>query len=93
VAVVTGSGSLWSNAFSVVGDLGPGNQLVVSNGGVVFADTAVYVGFNAASTNNRLVVDGGTLRTTNFSGTSVLDVRRGTNVLNAGLVEVDQLLL
>jgi T5SS/PEP-CTERM-associated repeat protein len=66
--------------------------LHVAAGGAVQANSA-YLGFNAASTNNRVTVDGGTLRATNVSGTGVLNINRGTNVLNAGLIETDQLLL
>jgi T5SS/PEP-CTERM-associated repeat protein len=94
LAVVTGPGSVWSNAFELrVGNVGPASRLVVSNGGTVFASNAVFVGFDPASLRNRLVVDGGTLRTVNASASGTLDVRRGTNVLNAGLVEVDRLLV
>jgi T5SS/PEP-CTERM-associated repeat protein len=94
LAVVTGAGSMWSNRLNLnVGLDALGNRLVVSNGAIVFASNAVYVGFAPTSTNNRVTVDGGTLRVTNAAGTGVLDVRRGTNVLNAGLVEADQLLL
>ena len=38
-----------------------------------------------------IAIVGGTLRVTNLAGTGVLDIRRGTNALNGGLVEVDQL--
>ena len=65
---------------------------MVSNGGVVSA-AGVLVGQNALSIGNRLTVDGGTLRVTNAGGTAVLDIRRGTNVLNAGLIVADRLLL
>ncbi len=94
VVLVTGSGSAWNTTFNLsVGQSGAGSQLVVSNGGVAFAGNGLYLGADTSSTNNRIVVDGGTLRTTNFLGMSAFDVRRGTNVLNAGLVEVDTLLL
>jgi T5SS/PEP-CTERM-associated repeat protein len=94
LAVVTGAGSVWSNAFDLrVGNGGAANQLIVSNSGTVSANNAVYVGVDPASVRNRLVVDGGTLRVTNVSAGGTLDVRRGTNVLNAGFVEVDRLLL
>jgi hypothetical protein len=76
-----------------VGSDGADNRLVVSSGGTVFAGSAVYAGLFPTSTGNRLTVDGGTLRTTNASATGTLDVRRGTNVLNAGLIDVDRLLL
>src|SRR6185503_2481889 len=61
--------------------------------GTVIASNAVYVGFDPASLRNRLIVDGGTLRVTNVLLNGTLDVRRGTNVLNAGLVEADRLLV
>ncbi|HEX5219684.1 MAG TPA: hypothetical protein VFZ59_08965 [Verrucomicrobiae bacterium] len=94
LVIVTGAGSAWSNNGVLrVGDIGPGSQLIVSNGGTVFAGGSAYVGLNVFSISNRVTVDGGTLRVTNATGTGVLDVRRGTNVLNAGLVEVDQLLV
>ncbi len=93
VAVVTGTGSLWTNSFDLtVGFSGSGNQLVVSNGGTVSA-TNVFVGFDSSSTNNRVTVDGGSLFATNVAGTGALDIRRGTNVLNAGLIVTDTLLL
>lgn len=90
--LVTDPGTRWlvgNNLY--VGSNGALSRLVVSNGATVAAGN-LFVGLNASSTNNRVVVDGGTLRVTNAAGTSVFDVRRGTNVLTAGLVEVDQLL-
>ncbi len=94
LALVTGANSIWSNRTDLtVGVLRGGNQLVVSNGGTAFSAGSILVGDNPSSTNNRVIVEGGTLRTTNTAGTGVLEVRRGTNVLNAGLMEVDQLLM
>jgi len=91
--LVTGAGSVWRNQNDLtVGNFGPANRLVVSSGGTVSASN-LFIGFTSSSTNNRLTVDGGTLRVTNAAGTGVLGVRRGTNVLNAGLIEVDQLLM
>ena len=93
LALLTGAGSTWSNWGNVfVGFAGQGNQLVVSNSASMSASN-VFVGFNLNSLNNRLTVDGGTLRITNLTGNGTLDVRRGTNVLNAGLIEVDRLLV
>ncbi len=90
LALLTGAGSVWSNALELtVGLNSRRNQVVVSNGAALFAGNALYVGFNASSTDNRIFVDGGTLRVTNLTGTGVLDIRRGTNVLNAGLIEAD----
>lgn len=88
--VVDGGTLRASNLY--VGSNGAFNLLVVSNSGAVFGGNVV-IGSTASSTNGRVVVDGGTLRATNAAGTSMLDVRRGTNVLNAGLVDVDQLVL
>ncbi len=94
LAVVTGPGSTWSNLTDLaVGVNGAGNSLVVSNGGLVSANDNIYVGATATSTNNRVIVDGGTLRVTNAAVTGVLDVRRGTNQLVSGLIETDRLLL
>jgi T5SS/PEP-CTERM-associated repeat protein len=91
--IVTGAGSLWSNRLDViVGGLGRGNRLVVNDGGTVLGGN-VFVGQESTSTNNRVVVDAGTLLVTNMAGTGVLDIRRGTNVLNAGLMDVDQLVM
>ncbi len=54
--LVTGPGSVWSNAlFLVVGSYGAGNSLVISNQGAVFDGTA-YVG--AIGGNNSVLVTG-----------------------------------
>jgi hypothetical protein len=55
--------------------------------------TRVTLGEFELSTGNRVVVAGGTLRATAADGAGFLDVRRGTNVLQAGLVDVDRLVL
>jgi len=91
LAVVTGAGSLWANSNDiVVGSSGKGNQLVVGDGGTVQAANA-YVGAN--SIDNRVTVSGGNLIVTNSGGTGTLNILRGTNVLNAGLIQTDNLLL
>jgi T5SS/PEP-CTERM-associated repeat protein len=93
-AMITGPGSQWSNRDQLaVGSAGRGNRLVVSNAAVMTTATRAVIGEFTASTNNRVVVDGGAWQATNTARNSILDVRRGTNVLNAGLVEVDHLLL
>ncbi len=64
--LVTGSGSLWSNAYDViVGDAagyGPpnssGNSLTVTNGGVVLAGGNLYVGYYGSS-NTLTIASGG----------------------------------
>lgn len=92
-AVVTGAGSVWNMPGTLtIGDFGSGNQLLVTNGGTVLAGN-LFVGANSGSANNRVTVDGGTLRVTNATASAMLDVRRGTNVLTAGLIEADTLLV
>jgi fibronectin-binding autotransporter adhesin len=90
-AVVTGAGSLWSNRNTLtVGNNASGNLLIVSNSGTVFASNGVYLGFNPGALANRIEITGGNLIVTNLAGTGTLDVRRGTNVLNGGLVDADR---
>ena len=91
--VITGPGSSWTNGVTLtVGNAGSGNRLVITNGGEFRNDSSgVILGATSQSTNNRIVVDGGTLRTLGSSG--VLDIRRGTNVFNAGLIDARQLLI
>lgn len=92
-AVVTGSGSMWTMGGNLdVGVGGSQSQLIVSNGGTVAAVVEATVGSSFAS-HNRLTVDGGTLRVTNVSNSGALNVRGGTNVFNAGLIDVDQLVV
>src|SRR5439155_14107239 len=69
------------------------SRLIVSNEALFFSSVGVSVGDTASSTNNRVLVDGGTLLLNNTNATASLDVRRGTNVLNAGLIDVGQLRL
>ena len=93
-AVLTGPGSLWTSLVSLfVGAGGAGNRLVVTNGAVAASDFTVFVGSTPTSTNNRVIVDGGTLRATNSSNSGLFDIRRGTNQFNAGLIETDFLLM
>ena len=57
-ALVTGSNSVWSSAGTIeVGFLGSGNQVVVSNGGVVLANNVV-LGDGTIASNNLAVVTG-----------------------------------
>ncbi|MBI3882158.1 MAG: hypothetical protein HY301_19120 [Verrucomicrobia bacterium] len=93
-ALVTGAGSIWSNNTGlVVGSSGSSNRLVLTNSGTAFASNSVVIGFSANSTSSRVIVDGGTLRVSNATSTGFLDVRRGTNVLNAGLIEANRLVV
>jgi len=75
-----------------MGSLSPGNRLIVSNGATACANSFI-VGFTNTSLNNRIIVDGGMLIATNPGSGGLLDLRRGTNVFNSGLIEVDRLLV
>ena len=92
-ALVSGIGSLWSNANSLfVGDSGPGSQLAVSDNGTVTAPYIV-VGNNTTSTGNTITVSGGNLYATNAAGTGTLDIRRGSLTFNSGTVTVNRLIV
>ena len=86
VAMVTGTGSLWSVGTRLyVGFSGVSNRLEVTDGGMVCADRG-YVGFTNAS-GSKLVVDGGRLVFTNF-----LEVGDGASgsrltITNGGIVQ------
>src|SRR5207302_342519 len=57
--LVTGSGSVWSNADAVlIGDFGASNSLVIANGGLV-VDNFGLVGEDASGSNNSVVVASG----------------------------------
>ncbi len=91
-AIVTGAGTIWSNRQDfIVGVDGAGARVSVSNAALVVAQGTVYVGENATSLNNRLIVDGGGVCATNGGGSGAINIVRGTNVLNAGLIEADSL--
>lgn len=90
--LVTGLGSFWTNSGPLqLGQFGRGNRLMIRDGAEVDQDLEVTVGVNSDSLNNRLTVEGGSLRL--LGEHPLLDIRRGTNVLNAGLIETGNLLL
>ena len=91
-AVVTGPGSLWQNFLTVVGSRSAGNRFTVSNAATVLLN-GLTLGATPTATNNRIVIQGGSVTITNVISTSLCDLRRGTNVLNAGLMQVDRLFL
>ena len=98
--LVSGLGSVWNcgridsgyyyTTALYVGNAGPDNELIISNGGSV-ASTTIIVGNQTSSVDNAIVVNGGKLSATVFSSSS-LDVRRGSLTLNSGTVTVNQLL-
>jgi T5SS/PEP-CTERM-associated repeat protein len=56
VALVTGAGSIWSNTFQLsVGGSGVGNQLIVSNGGLVLSGDGSLGG---SGDNNQTLITG-----------------------------------
>ncbi|MBI3879036.1 MAG: hypothetical protein HY301_03115 [Verrucomicrobia bacterium] len=93
LALVTGTGSVWSNnGLLTIGNSGPRTQLIVSDGGAVFA-AALTMGALPGTGSNRVTIDGGSLIVTNPAGTGIALLNRGTNVLNSGYFETDQLVL
>ncbi len=92
--VVSGPGATWNSRLNLqVGASGNSSRLVVSNGGTVMGSGELLIGANASSINNRLTVHGGALYMTNASGTAMFNVLRGSNVFNAGLIDVDRLVV
>ena len=58
LALVTGPGSVWSNASTlIIGRSGSGNLLVVSNGGMVRSASSFF-GISSSTSNNMAVVTG-----------------------------------
>ena len=90
VALVTGSGSVWSNAGSLwVGGNGVGNQLTIAAGGAVY-DTTGELGRSSDSDNqnNRVIVTGANSKWINSEWLVVGDTTSGNHltITNGGLV-------
>jgi T5SS/PEP-CTERM-associated repeat protein len=88
-AVVSGSGSLWYNdGYLYVGYNGAGNQLVISNGGVVYSSPNGYVGYNPASQSNTVLVTGTGSVWSNLTGLYVGNIGAGNQLVisNGGAV-------
>ena len=86
-ALVSGSGSTWSNLTAVyVGNGSDSNQLVIADSGLVYAEN-LYLGSGTSTiqTNNQVTVNGGQLIATTSFGT--IASTRGTFTLNSGLVQ------
>lgn len=89
---VRGNNSVWANTDLLrVGEFGSFNTLLITNGGAVQAAN-MYVG-EVSGSGNLLSVGSGTLTVTNATSDAVLDVRRGSTVLNGGIITTDALLL
>ncbi len=83
LAIVTGTGSIWSNRLDfVVGEFGAGNQLTVKDGGTLF-NRIGYLGLDTSSCSNLVVVTGNNARWDNRTDLHI--GRSGdTNALNIG---------
>ncbi|MGD0060432.1 MAG: LamG-like jellyroll fold domain-containing protein [Verrucomicrobiia bacterium] len=58
MVVVSGTSSLWTNSGSVyVGYAAAANELIITNGGVVFSPDS-YLGYNSSASNNMALVSG-----------------------------------
>ena len=89
--LVTGPDSLWANRGVVaVGASSSFNQLRIEDGGTLSAGS-LQVGNDDLSYNNVLTVRGGSLLLTNGGTSGTLDIRRGTALLDGGLMEVGRL--
>ena len=56
LAVITGSGSVWSNSDDLyVGYSGSSNQLIITKGGAVYNNVGI-IGYNPSGSNNTVVV-------------------------------------
>ncbi len=89
--LVSGPGSIWSNAFFVfIGNTGSFNQLIVNNGGKVFDSTGGSIGDSSGANNNSVTVTGAGSVWTNNSGSTLLvgNFGSGNNVTiaNGGAV-------
>jgi T5SS/PEP-CTERM-associated repeat protein len=88
-AVLVGAGSLFAVATDlVVGHQGRANRLAVTDGAEVFVGRGLILGNHPTATNNRIEINGGTVRAPSAGTFGGFDVRRGTNVINSGQVEV-----
>ena len=92
VALVTGAGSLWTNALDLfIGGQGSGNRLTVSNAGTV-ANAAGLVGSSSIGNGNEVVVTGTASLWTNSADLTIgnsgssnsMTVSNGGTVANAG---------
>jgi T5SS/PEP-CTERM-associated repeat protein len=81
VIVVTDSGSVWSNRGDLnIGPATVGNQLVITNGGVVRTLGNISIGTNASLLNNATLYVGGDFQ--NFATNQAINNFSGTNIFN-----------
>jgi autotransporter-associated beta strand protein/T5SS/PEP-CTERM-associated repeat protein len=97
--IVTGAGSRFNyNRLIVVGNLGSSNRITVASGGVINNSTNVFIIGNGSSTgpaissNNQLVVDGGTWIATNMGTDAVVGnygIGNALIITNGGKMEIN----
>lgn len=58
LAVVTGTGSVWTNVYLTVGSSGSQNTLIITNGGQVYTVNTSYISQNSTASNNAVVISG-----------------------------------
>ncbi len=88
--IVTGAGSVWSNRTDlIVGRVGEGNAMTISNGGSVSA-RSLSVGFTSSSSNNQVNLSGAASQ---LVVTNATDIRRGTFTQNGGTFRTDNLIV
>ncbi len=88
------SGGVWNSSDRLVlGSFGIDGRLIVNNGTVIAQNSLLIGEYPAQATGNRLEVRPGTVFVKNAATNGVLEVRRGTNLFNGGLMDVDQLRL
>lgn len=81
---------LWQNGALTIGGSGSGNSLVISGGSV--SATSLIVGPGSPTCDNLVELDSGSLTVTN-NGAGVLEVRGGQLILNAGVLQIDTLVI
>jgi hypothetical protein len=84
-------GELRTVIFSIGGNLGSSNSLIVA-GGSVFA-TNVMIGFSSSTCDNWIQLDDGSLTVTNASHDAVLEVRNGKFIMNGSTLRVDRFVM
>jgi len=93
-ALITGSGSLLNCADNMfVGLNGPGNNLVINNGGQIM-DTTGYIGSNPGSDNNSVLVAGSHSVWTNITDMYVGDfsLNNSLTISNGGWSSADMVM-
>ena len=84
-------GATWRNDILSIGNRGSSNALVV-DGGTVLA-TNLMIGAGSAACDNVVQLNNGSGVITNATLNATLEIRRGTFILNGGLLQVDRLVM